>query len=262
MRYPEVSSVEAAVGRSRVSYGEVLYPRGGTFGPRLQQSVQLVFVHDGSARVTVGADELSVGSGSAALLLPGHIEHFRFSPVVETRHSWIHFWSAVADEPLLRLLEGAPRVSLMTPTLARSVRELLAEPDVSESVTVLRAFTILYRYLESARRPTTALESALTFVEQHLSESLGVERVAAAANVSRPHLFRLFREHLGVTPADYVWSRRVEYALELLRETGLPIAVVASRAGFKTPKHLSRRVRAATGTTPSAVRAAALGGSS
>ena len=264
MRYPRVSSLDEVICRSRVSFGEVAYPRGGTFGPRLQQSVQLVFVHDGSARVNVDGEELSVASGQAALLLPGHVEYFMFSPAVETRHSWVHFWSASADDSLLRRLADVRRVSPLSPTLSRLVRSLLHEPDPSAPLTVLRAFEILYRYVADARvegsgRPAT-VDAALTFVEEHLPDPLPVERLAAAANVSRPHLFRLFRDHLGMTPADYVWERRVEYALELLRETGLPIAAVAQRAGFRTPKHLSRRVRAATGSTPTAVRAAALGG--
>jgi AraC-like DNA-binding protein len=257
--------LDDAVRVAQVSFGEVTYPRGSTFGPRVQRSVQLVFVHDGAARVTVDGEELFVAGGSAALFLPGRVEHFRFSPAGETRHSWVHYWSAPDDESLLRRLADVRRVSPMTPALARMVRALLSEPDASDPLTVLRAFEILYRYIgdacidPSGRRPA-AVDAALTFVEQHLHEPLPVERVAAAANVSRPHLFRLFREHLGVTPADYVWQRRVEYALELLRETGLPIAAVARRAGFRTPKHLSRRVRAAAGATPTAVRAAALGG--
>jgi AraC-like DNA-binding protein len=259
MRYPEVASLDEALRSARVSYGEVTYPPGGTFGPRLQRSLQLVFVHDGSARVTVDGDELTVGAGSAALLLPGRLEHFQFSRVRETRHSWVHFWSAPGDESLLRRAAEARRVSPITPTLARLVRTLLVEPAPSEALTALRAFEILYRYLGDGRsgRPP-ALDAALTFVEQHLSEPLDVKRTAAAASVSRPHLFRLFRTHLGVTPADYVWGRRVEYALELLRETGLPVARVAQRSGFQTPKHLARRVRAATGMTPSEVRARAL----
>jgi AraC family transcriptional regulator of arabinose operon len=256
--------VEDVIRGSRVSFGEVAYPPGGTFGPRLQRSVQLVLVHDGAPGVVGHGEELSVASGHAALLLPGHLEYFRFSPAVQTRHSWVHFWSAGADVALLRRLAAVRRVIPISPTLSRLVRSLLPEPDPTAPLTVLRAFEILYRYVDDARvegrgRPPT-VDAALTFVEEHLPDPLSVERLAGAANVSRPHLFRLFREHLGMTPADYVWQRRVEYALELLRETGLPIAAVAQRAGFRTPKHLSRRVRAATGETPTAVRAAALGG--
>src|ERR687887_338603 len=36
-----------------VSAGEVVYPPGGRLGPRWQRDVQLVLVHEGSARVAI-----------------------------------------------------------------------------------------------------------------------------------------------------------------------------------------------------------------
>jgi transcriptional regulator GlxA family with amidase domain len=151
----------------------------------------------------------------------------------------------------------------MSPTLVRLLERLLAEPAAPLALRTLRAYEILYRYVfdaehrESTRR-SLALEAALTFVEQHLDQPIDVAQVASASAVSRPHLFRLFREQLGLTPAQYLWERRVERAVELLRETGLPVADVALLCGFSNPKHLARRVRAATGASPVGVRAQAL----
>ena len=264
MRYPEVSSLDAALRAARVSCGVVTYPRGGTFGPRLQRSVQLIFVHDGSARVTIDEDEIQVPRGFGALLLPWTREHFQFSRTSETTHSWIHYWSAAGDDSLLALLDGATRVRPVSPALARLTQGLLAHPAASSRTTTLRAYEILYRYVEEgaveAGRPQT-LEDARTYVEQHLSEPLVVDRLAAAVAVSRSHLFRLFRAHLGLSPAEYIWQQRIQLAVELIEETGLSVAAVADRAGFRTPKHLSRRVREATGMSPTMLRKASLGAS-
>jgi AraC-like DNA-binding protein len=250
------TSFDTALADVRVSFGEVTYPAGGTYGPRLQQTVQLVFVHDGSVSVTVAGEQLAVASGHACLLLPGNVEHFRFSPSRETRHSWVHYWSSAGDERLLARLAGVPRVQRMSPVLARLVGGLLAERRAAGPIAALRAHEILYRYVEDARRVPAALEPALTFVEQHLAGPLDVDRIAAAAAVSRSQLFRLFRAQLGVTPAEYVWRRRDELALELLRDTGLPVAEVATRCGFRNSKHLARRVRAAAGVSPRELRSA------
>jgi AraC-like DNA-binding protein len=247
-------SFDAALAGVRVSFGEVTYPRGATYGPRRQESVQLVFIHDGWAGVTAGGEQLAVAAGHACLLLPGHLEHFRFSPGRDTRHSWVHYWSSAGDEPLLARLAAIPRVQPTSPALARLVAALLAERPAAGPIAALRAYEILYRYVEDARRVPAALEPALTFVEQHLALPLDVDRIATAAAVSRSQLFRLFRAHLGLTPAEYLWERRDELAVELLRDTGLPVAEVAVRCGFRNPKHLARRVRAATGRSPSELR--------
>jgi transcriptional regulator GlxA family with amidase domain len=52
----------------------------------------------------------------------------------------------------------------------------------------------------------------------------------------------------------YLWQRRVAAGVDLLKHTGLPVGVVASRAGFKSVYHFSRRVKEATGVSPVALR--------
>ncbi len=71
-----------------------------------------------------------------------------------------------------------------------------------------------------------------------------------------PHLVRSFRAAEGRPPMAYVWERRVALAADLLAGTGLPVAAVAERCGFKTVHHFSRRVKAATGLPPAALRRA------
>src|SRR6266498_2025734 len=81
-----------------VSVGEVRYAPGGRLGPRWQHDVQLVLVHEGSARVSVdSAPPLRLAAGSVGLLLPGHREQFAFADDAPTRHSWLQ--ARLADPP-------------------------------------------------------------------------------------------------------------------------------------------------------------------
>ncbi|MCX6970179.1 MAG: helix-turn-helix transcriptional regulator [Verrucomicrobia bacterium] len=68
------------------------------------------------------------------------------------------------------------------------------------------------------------------------------------------HLIRLFRQHLGTTPMQSVWKRRVEAGAQLLRETGLAISEVAYQCGFQSPFHFSRMLRKHFGHPPRAYR--------
>ena len=78
----------------RLSVGEVVYPPGGRLGPRRQLDVQLVVVHEGSARIEVdGAERPVLRPGWTALLLPGHRERFAFDAGRPTRHSWVQVGS-------------------------------------------------------------------------------------------------------------------------------------------------------------------------
>src|ERR671923_233332 len=87
----------------RVSVGEVVYPPGGTLGPRRQDDVELVLLHTGSARITVDDEPAATYvAGTVVLLpLPGHREHCASAPGEPTHHSWVQ--AHVASPP-----EGLP----------------------------------------------------------------------------------------------------------------------------------------------------------
>jgi AraC family transcriptional regulator of arabinose operon len=94
-------------------------------------------------------------------------------------------------------------------------------------------------------------------VRAHLGDAaLTLADIAGAAHVTPAHLIRSFRAERGTTPMAYLWERRVALGVDLLANTGLPIATVAQRCGFRTAHHFSRRVRQATGLPPGALRSA------
>ena len=60
----------------------------------------------------------------------------------------------------------------------------------------------------------------------------GVAQVAARLGVSDRHLRRIFEAHLGVSPLQYLQTRRLLCAKQLLTDTHMPIAQVALASGF------------------------------
>ncbi|WP_019938148.1 GlxA family transcriptional regulator [Bordetella sp. FB-8] len=79
--------------------------------------------------------------------------------------------------------------------------------------------------------------------------------LADMAHTSARHLNRLFAEHAGCTPMDYLYRIRLALAGELIRETRLSLEQVAERAGFGSAHHLRRVWRRHAPDTPGALRA-------
>ncbi|MGK5557423.1 GlxA family transcriptional regulator [Actinomadura kijaniata] len=78
--------------------------------------------------------------------------------------------------------------------------------------------------------------------------------MAARAGVSVRHLTRLFRDHVGDTPAAYVEAVRVEAAQASL-DAGESVAEAAARAGFGSDESLRRAFLRRLGVLPSEYRA-------
>jgi AraC-like DNA-binding protein len=246
----------------RVSAGTVTYPPGGTLGPRTQRDVQLVLLHAGSARVWVDGTMRRLAAGEVGLLLPGHRERFAFDPGVPTRHSWVQ-----AGLPGGRF-EGLPIALPLSPALDALVREAVATAasalPTAHALLGHLAVAALWRYVGEAerRRPERPrpVDDAQRFIHANLHDrTLTLVRIAAAAHVTPAHLIRSFRAEHGTTPMAYLWQRRVALGVDLLANTGLPIAIVAERCGFATAHHFSRRIKQGTGLPPGALRRARWG---
>jgi transcriptional regulator GlxA family with amidase domain len=69
---------------------------------------------------------------------------------------------------------------------------------------------------------------------------LSLDWMARTAGVSRAHLARLFREHLGATPVEALRVMRLDRAAGLLARTNLEVQAVAERCGFANAFHFSR----------------------
>jgi AraC family transcriptional regulator of adaptative response / DNA-3-methyladenine glycosylase II len=80
------------------------------------------------------------------------------------------------------------------------------------------------------------------------------DEVAARLGVSARHLRRMFAEHVGATPNEVARSRRAHFARRLLDDTDLPMAKIASAAGFGSVRHLNRIVKEVFRFTPRELR--------
>lgn len=240
----------------RLSVGEVVYRPGGRLGPRRQEDVQLVVVHEGAARIEVDGEEHAVlRPGWTGLLLPGHEERFAFDAARDTRHSWVQVGLA-APAPFA----GLPAALPTSPALAELVRQAVAAAKAPPGPLLgALAVAALWRYAADAESRIPGASHTVPRARALIHDQLGdpdldLARLARALHVSPAHLVRRFRAELGTTPVAYLWERRVAVAIDLLRSTGLPIKEVAARTGFRSVYHFSRRVKAQAGVPPTEVR--------
>jgi len=91
-------------------------------------------------------------------------------------------------------------------------------------------------------------------MDRAYARPLDVPALARVAHVSPAHFSRQFRATFGETPHRYLQRRRVERAMELLRETDRPVTEICFDVGFASLGTFSRTFRAVVGESPSAYR--------
>ncbi|PLP11241.1 AraC family transcriptional regulator, partial [Klebsiella pneumoniae] len=99
----------------------------------------------------------------------------------------------------------------------------------------------------------------LAWIDAHLDQPLTLADLAQQAGLSEFHFARMFRQSLNMAPHQYVMQQRMAKAQNLICHSALTLTEIALACGFSSPSHFSHRVKAATGLTPSQLRAAQRG---
>ncbi len=85
-----------------------------------------------------------------------------------------------------------------------------------------------------------------------------VEQLAARLGVSSRHVRRIFEAQLGVSPLQYLQTRRLLTAKQLLADTALPISQVALLSGFASLRRFNAAFAQHYGLNPTALRRASV----
>ncbi|HEY6833096.1 MAG TPA: AraC family transcriptional regulator [Pseudolabrys sp.] len=142
------------------------------------------------------------------------------------------------------------------------VKQRLArgEATAGDADELLRCFSMTCASAEFAEVGTQAprIDFRIRRVIDHIrtapTDAQNVDVWVKISGLSRPHFFHLFRQCTGVTPRLYANSLRLEYAIDRLSNSSMPIHSVAESLGFRAPSHFTRFFLHHLGSTPRAYR--------
>lgn len=100
-------------------------------------------------------------------------------------------------------------------------------------------------------RSTSMIEVALAYIDAQLDQPLSIAALAAAAHTSPRALLRAFQRAVGVPPATYIRTRRLDEARLLLRSARYDVGEVAQRVGYQNFSAFSQAYKARFGHPPS-----------
>ena len=110
-----------------------------------------------------------------------------------------------------------------------------------------RAYT---RMPVTRKRPLDQISRMLGHLEQHYAAPLNIDDLAKVARMSPSSLFRLFRQHVGRSPVDYLIRLRIGRAAEMLRRESARISEVSETVGFGDSNYFSRQFHRVMGVSP------------
>lgn len=140
----------------------------------------------------------------------------------------------------------------------RQLRKIAGCSDMTRTAGIIREAAYLFsEKVRNTKKDNTGnlhVEKARQYIHTHLTQDISIDDIAGAAGISRYHLSRLFREKSGKTIGEYLQSRRIEAAKELLVLTDRSIAEIAQLLRFCDQSYFIAVFRRKTGITPNSYR--------
>jgi AraC-like DNA-binding protein len=166
--------------------------------------------------------------------------------------------------PAVIILRGASGPALEGLEVARRMLVFEMEsPSQGSAVMIARILDLVFiqvlrawaagpdaepNWLAGALDPQIGL--ALSAIHRDPGRDWTVEDLARACSLSRSAFAERFTAHVGKPPATYLAHVRLDAATNLLRDTSLPVALIAKNVGYTSEAAFSRAFKNRYGTPP------------
>ncbi len=204
-----------------------------------------------------------VSQGSVIITRPYEYHHCIYRSNELHEHYWITFASGKEEEFLdifFHREKGKDNLIILNEEELAEMCEVLEGllKDETDSllrrIYFLRIFYILSKgkreeHIGSMDGTPDAVTKALLYMDEHLTEDMDIQRLAAVANVSTNTLQRYFKEALDITPFAMLRKKRLIYSMRFLRN-GSSVSEAALQSGFADYSNYIQLFRRQFGMTP------------
>lgn len=161
--------------------------------------------------------------------------------IEEDRQHILCAYIETIHEELTQQQRGYKQAALLT--LHRIILELIRSESTEDTVAA-----------SPQLHGSTWLQEILIHIDNHLSNHLSLSSLAREALVSPEHFSRVFKQMTGMCLTDYIHTKRVIQAQDLLTHSEHKIVYIAEQCGFDSLPHFHRIFKKITGNTPAAYR--------
>jgi len=236
---------------------------------RTLSEYQIVYITRGSGKfesAEYGVKQIS--AGNIFVLFPG-VWH-RYRP--DSATGWDEYWVAFQGNGTPALLteygfsarDPVMDVGVLEFVLhefRQIIEELKSEKVGYQRVIAVRTVQVMANTYAAVRRKEfegtdiqRVIEKAKSLLSEQIQESVNVEGLASSLHVGYSWFRRMFRQYVGMPPAQYQLQLRLNRACELLRNSTLPVGIISEQTGFLSSYYFARVFKKKFGKSPTTFR--------
>jgi len=228
---------------------------------------RLLYVVKGNGWLELNGRRIVTRAGMLLLLPAGTTQAYGITGTEELCLYWCHFYANLGDNELFEALDLPLAVEPEHPDDIVHAFERMVSAYNSDSICGgLRVKAALFDglacFLDACCLDEKSLgqvdllsklSEVVGYIDAHLADNIALEDLAKVAYVHPNYFIGLFKSVFGMSPIQYVNTRRLETAKRLLAETDENVTQIAAIVGMQI-HYLSRLFKQHTGISPKRYR--------
>ena len=214
---------------------------GHVYGPAIRSFYLIHYISAGRGYYEARGQRYELHPGQSFIIYPGDTTRYQ----ADEQNPWTYYYFSLSgslapllldmtnfrDQNMVIDIDGAPLIKILQKAM-NDINEV--DPSVSKTVSLV--------------------SRAKDYIDFNYSDKMTVEKVASMLAVSRNHLYRMFKAEVGMSPMEYLTSRRIRFAAKLLEETDRSAAEISDVVGFDTYSAFYRAFKLAYGMSANQYR--------
>ncbi len=240
-----------------------------TFPKHLHKQIELGYILSGSTKLSINSTEYDVKEGEFFLIMPYQTHSFH-----DTEDASFHAINIIFDQTLVPTFKALlNQYYPLTPVFKAEHREALPimrkimalsedqlkykEHMISGYLSVLLAL-ILEKCEFVTKKEDSELDMTqkiLMYCSEHYLESLSLENIASALNISKSYVSQIFNNQLKISFKEYINQHRIREALALIDSGKTNLTEIAFDSGFQSLRSFNRNFSEYVGISPTDYKA-------
>lgn len=225
--------------------GEQECEAGHSYGPAIRKYTLIHHVFSGKGTLFREDGQYPVNAGEAFIIRPGEVTTY----TADLEKPWHYIWIGF-DGTLSAAFAELPPVIASPGSVFNDLRTVFDFSGTAEAFLAGKLFE-LYAHIFSGKDPhENYLLKISNYVETNYNDRCDVGDIAAALNLERHYLARMFRQKTGITLKAYITQKRMDEAKQLLA-VGHTVAYSAQMVGYSDAFIFSKMFKKHFGVSPS-----------
>lgn len=235
-----------------------------SYGPAVRNYYMLHFILKGQGHYYLNNKHYKLNENQCFLTEPGTVTLYKAEPTNPWTYTWICFNGDYVPHLLKQsnLNTDNPIINLScNQTIYEIIKEMLSYHQLTpanECYLQSKLYLIFAKLHEALQSVYNKIElnnnfyvtKAIEYIEKNTFTNLSVNDIARYLNISRSHLYALFKQELNTSPQQFLTNAKIANARELLSKTKIPIYSVALSCGYKNAFAFSRAFKQVTNISP------------